>query len=323
MSKLLILTEGGEGIGFGHISRCLAITKYCNENHLETRLWVDWKGELPLPGIFDIVNWSDMRNVVTLDEDYEIVLIDSYLAPLEYFIFLKSKFKKVLVLDDYKRLDDYGADMIINCNVYGDQMSYASYSVGGVAYVILRESFVNARMTHLVNDVVRSVLVTLGGTDFRNLLPLIAAGIDGNEIQYRFVCGNDEYAAMLSKQFREKKQCIFFGLLTEEQMKEEMVKADIAITACGQTLNELVCLGVPTIGICLDHDQIPNMNYYYNNGLLLQKIFWNEDNITVLLSCAVSKYDYNYRQNFFSKAATFRLGFGVSNIYKLLSLNRN
>jgi spore coat polysaccharide biosynthesis predicted glycosyltransferase SpsG len=44
--------------------------------------------------------------------------------------------------------------------------------------------------------------------------------------------------------------------------------SDLVISACGQTLHELACLGTPFIGILTGDDQRYNQAYYIENGVL-------------------------------------------------------
>lgn len=65
------------------------------------------------------------------------------------------------------------------------------------------------------------------------------------------------------------------GRLNESDMLHEFLKAKVVISGCGQTLHELYYLGKKTVGVCIDHDQIMNQQYYLNINFLKTKIHWN------------------------------------------------
>jgi spore coat polysaccharide biosynthesis predicted glycosyltransferase SpsG len=65
------------------------------------------------------------------------------------------------------------------------------------------------------------------------------------------------------------------------QMVNAMQRADVVISACGQTLHELVALQKPTVGICLDIDQVPNQMFYIKHGFLSAKLEWNDKNLEI------------------------------------------
>jgi spore coat polysaccharide biosynthesis predicted glycosyltransferase SpsG len=60
-------------------------------------------------------------------------------------------------------------------------------------------------------------------------------------------------------------------------MKRIMLESDIAISAGGQTLNELASVGVPTIGICMVENQLGNVKGWEKVGFL-EYAGWNKEN---------------------------------------------
>src|SRR5688572_24619188 len=129
--KLLILSEAGDKIGYGHYSRCFAIRSYFIENGVDVDFFLDVKGS----GSFSyqdvsIVDWLSQIETINAHGEYTHLLIDSYLAPVTIFEILEPKFEKIIMLDDYHRID-HGPDLIINPNIFGDKVRYNGVSVGG------------------------------------------------------------------------------------------------------------------------------------------------------------------------------------------------
>jgi spore coat polysaccharide biosynthesis predicted glycosyltransferase SpsG len=284
------LTEGGENIGYGHISRCSAIHKCLLDRGLNAELLVDWHG-----GVSNLTDWATSSWVATpqliLDqkEKYSSVLVDSYKAPPGIYQQIKNEFAKLIVIDDYKRIDNFRADLIINPNVYGDSIDYQATAVGGNNYVILREAFRVCKEKHSVRDNVKRIMVTLGGRDVKSLLPVLGEMLAKVLYKVVFVCGNNGSVGSMKEQFAANNNFEFYGFVETQQMLELMMSADIAISACGQTLHELAYLGVPTIGICVGDDQLMNMEAYFRLGLISKQINWDSPELKSMVMSSLEE----------------------------------
>jgi UDP-2,4-diacetamido-2,4,6-trideoxy-beta-L-altropyranose hydrolase len=296
MYKLTILTESGKDIGFGHLTRCSALYLCLIKHGFNVRFYVYEKEYYNNDSFIISFDWiNEIDQIIPRSRD-EIVLIDSYLADINIFLTLKEKFEKLIVIDDYNRIT-YPANFIINPNVFSSQLNYSNQNAkvfGGKEFVILRHEFLSASiLIPQKKDDFLNLLVTIGGSDFRNLLPELLSILNKIEINSTIISpeGNIESNSnikIIGKQF-------------SNQMVREINKADIVISACGQTLHELVALGKPTIGICLDIDQIPNQNYYFENAFLKEKIFWNDFDLKKKILNQI-----NYFKNFENRLEIFQ-----------------
>jgi len=278
-NKLLILTEAGEGIGYGHYSRCSAL-KSCFEEEMgvQVRILLDVKGaQTSFFNDVELADWPTRLHELNQKREYSHVLIDSYLAPASVFDVIKNQFTKVVALDDYGRIDE-GPDLIINPNIFGNEIQYTCPAVGGPDYVILRSSFRGETRKHTVSDRVQSVLITLGGSDFRGLMPRLIAHIRNcaPKVHVHAVAGNKEYASKLVALGLFGIDMTVHGFCDEITMKELMLSSDLAISACGQTLHELAWLGVPTVGVCVANDQVLNMKSYVANSFLEKELYYDQ-----------------------------------------------
>ena len=319
--KLLILTEAGETIGLGHYSRCSAIKVFLDGHGLPTDIFLDYKGPVPTGKHFSnarILNWLPEIQNINTHRTYSHVLLDSYLAPLAAVSSLKNSFDEVVALDDYHRIDE-GPDLIINPNIFGNKIRYTCKAVGGKDYIILRDSFRSETKKLEVHDHVQTILVTLGGSDFRNLLPrLLTIFLDsGFEGKVNIVAGKDEYSDQLRKQFQSVADRLdFYGFVPETLMKKLMLESDLVVSACGQTLHELAWLGVPCIGVCVGDDQILNMKAYVSNGFLHREIFWDSNNFDLTMNQELGHFSDPSERRKRSAAGTAVVGSkGLNNIY--------
>jgi UDP-2,4-diacetamido-2,4,6-trideoxy-beta-L-altropyranose hydrolase len=313
MSKLTILTEAGRNIGFGHYSRCKAI--------LENLIPYDIKKEFLVNCIEDKLFDSEIKNIdwinkiesINPTEKNHVMLIDSYLADEKIYSLLKSRFKKVIAIDDYNRII-YDVNLIINPNVCYKNIDYSNQKTkikGGKRYVILRKEF-REISNKIINKEPNKILITLGGSDYRNLLQLIVnLSHDFPELQWTIINPENK------KLERLMPKTILLKTIDSKSMASLMLDSDIVISGCGQTLNELVSIGTPTIGICIDDDQVCNQNFYFENDFINHKNFWNESDLKTKLKIQINELlKYENRKEIFKNTRDLINKNGVINLIK-------
>jgi spore coat polysaccharide biosynthesis predicted glycosyltransferase SpsG len=274
MNNITILTEAGKTIGFGHYTRCSSLYQAFIKAGNQVR-FIIYENEYAIndPNIQSL-NWLKSIDSLYPIATTDIAIIDSYLADENTYTQLAERFHKVVAIDDYNRIS-YPIDLVINPNVFFEDIDYSNQTavcLGGKDYVILRPEFIQVEPSFSDNETLQNILITIGGSDFRNLLPKLISiceqqkGVNITVIDPENKLSNLKHIKVLPAQ-------------TATQMVHEMQRADVVISACGQTLHELVTLQKPTIGICLDIDQIPNQNFYTKHGFLSAAIQWNDENI--------------------------------------------
>lgn len=284
-NKVSILTESGKDIGFGHYSRCSALYHCLKENDIDVMFYVFEKEYQSNDDFIFSFDWLNYPSKIYSRSVDEILIIDSYLADIDLYFILKEKFKVLIAIDDYNRIK-YPADYIINPNVFCFNLNYSNQKAkifGGKEYVILRSEFINAPFINFHKKDKLNLLVTIGGSDFRDLLPTLIDILKNIDLDVTIIAPEGNIESLQNIKILGKQSSI--------QMVDEIQHADIVISACGQTLHELVALGKPTIGICLDIDQIPNQNYYFDNIFLRDKIYWNDFDLKTKILKQISYFN--------------------------------
>ena len=316
--NVLILTEAGEGIGYGHLTRCSALLDCLAEGRGEHRLLVKLIGN-GVTGNERDVFIEDWLGDETLLNDYakrfDCVVVDSYLASHGQFEYIRNIFEYVVALDDYNRIV-YPADLVLNANIFGASLDYSNQNariVGGRQYVILRSSFVNRGQHFVVRDRLRNILITLGGSDYRKMIPVIADVLRKGDYAIDIVAGTERYKNDLKEY--ECKNCRLHGFIESKEMVSLMLNVDVVVSGAGQTLNELAFLGLPTIAICIDHDQRLNIETYYQNGFLMEKLYWGDNELSKNIWKLVSKMrKYDVRRKLSENGKAIIDGKGVNRI---------
>lgn len=291
MTDLLILTDGGGDIGFGHLMRCLAIKNVWK--HGTIQLLAHMEDGTSTPDGVEILDWLNQPEKLSqFASANTVVLVDSYRPSTNFFCLLKSLFKFVAVLDDYNRIS-YPVDLVICPGIYGRDMDYSNQVavvMGGAEYVIIRPEILAAKQIRISKNI-GTVLVTFGGSQHdETLFQSVIKLLESSGYQAIVVTGNDKLAKKLVASTSE-----IYGRLDPVTMAEIMASVDVAVSAAGQTLNELAWLGVPTFSIRTGVDQQGNWQYYNYHNLSLAAVLYDDADWESALKMVLKNETYGSR----------------------------
>jgi UDP-2,4-diacetamido-2,4,6-trideoxy-beta-L-altropyranose hydrolase len=323
--KVKIFTEGGKNIGLGHISRCTSLYNEVSKRKIKVDFIIN--GDLRdvdlLNGInFINENWIDEKYLINniLADDY--VIIDSYKAEKVIYDVIAELSKKALFIDDIGRLD-YPKGIIVNPALDASYIDYSqspnSILLSGPEYVILRLPFIGVERENLFKRIKR-VLITMGGTDIRELTPFIVntvckkrldiefdivIGSKWLEDQYNPICGSGNISTHAN--------------INATQMMHLMVSSDLAITAAGQTIYELLATQTPFIPIQIIENQENNIRSLlkYNPEQIVLK-YDDEDLGDSILEALKINNTGTYRQEQNMKYRELVDGYGSKRIFDKL-----
>ena len=286
--KVLILTEGSKDIGFGHITRCLSIYQAFEERGIKPFfvIYGDSTVEGVLKGVpFKVLSWFE--NLTGLEEilrDTDIAVVDSYKAPLEVYKLISKTVKVPLYIDDFGRLD-YPKGVVLNATVGAQNFPYprregVKYLLG-VRYIPLRRPFWDVPKRETRKEV-KNVLITFGGDDLRSMTPEVLKLLNtrfGKLKKLVVVGGGFKKETVREIELLKDQNTELFFNLSAEGMRDLMLKADVSISAGGQTLYELARTGTPTVAVGVADNQKYNLQNWAELGFIEFAGFWNERNI--------------------------------------------
>ncbi|MEF3255618.1 MAG: hypothetical protein K6348_08710 [Deferribacterales bacterium] len=254
LSKVLILTEGGKGIGYGHITRNLGLIHYLKEFGIEPILMVRGSdiNNLFLEGEKYILNDWLQEDIFDLIDKDALVFVDSYFADLNFYRRISDKSEKLIIYDDYGRLK-YDVGYILNPVVEHDFYSGYNKVLMGEDYIFLRKAFWYIKEKRGTNDK-KNILITLGGNPPKDLIKYIVNKID-----------SDKKITIISEPI-DGVNAEFTGYCNSYRLAEVMQKADLAISAGGQTLHELYKLGIETYVLKISENQKYVIEFYIKKG---------------------------------------------------------
>lgn len=319
--KVLIFTEGGSQIGFGHISRCSSLYDELEDRGIDVEFVIngdDLVKEVLSGRKYRIEEWC-MAGVVKEDEIIgNISIIDSYKASESIYRFIAEHSVKLLCIDDYNRMP-YPRGFVVNPSIYTEELEYPldrniNYLLGR-DYVILRKAFSRNKLKYVRHDV-KEILVTLGGSDIRNLTPKIIETLQNNypEIKRNVVIGRGYDNIDNIKKISDCNTNILFNL-NEDDMKNIMHESDVAITAAGQTVYELISMEIPFIPIQVIDNQVFTTKGLIKHKLVDKILYWDMINFQHELLSELNKMiSYDKRKEINKKYRGYIDGLGVKRI---------
>jgi len=278
--RVLILTEGGGKKGHGHLTRCVALYQAFKEKGANPALIVNGD-KLVLHLLEDtnykIFNWlKNYSKLLKLIRCVDYIVIDSYLAPKSFYNRLsKATSAKLIMIDDLNRLE-YPAGIVLNPSIYGDSLNYSNKDgvmyLLGKKYIILRQPFWQ-RPRGICRKNVKNILIAFGGSKQNRFLEKLLDFLLVNfpNYKYHLVAPGFKPEGRINLNLRT------YSNLSALAMSKLMLKCDLCLSAGGQTLYELVCLGIPVIAICFADNQLIGLNFFSQKGTIAE-VGWHNEN---------------------------------------------
>ncbi|MCP5105627.1 MAG: UDP-2,4-diacetamido-2,4,6-trideoxy-beta-L-altropyranose hydrolase [bacterium] len=283
MKNVLILTEGGRNIGYGHLVRCLSLCQAFEAEDINTQFIVngdDSINDILRDRTFRVLNWiEEHRQLEQTVNQADAVLVDSYLAGIEVYRWISSNARIPVYLDDTRRLD-YPSGTIVNWGIGAHKLGYPeneniSYLLGP-SYISLRKPFWEIPEKEIKKDV-QCVMVTFGGDDSKNITPKVLDFLTHRypALEKQIVIGS----AFQNTREIEAAADAHTQLIHSPDargMKTLMMEDDIAVSSGGQTLYELARAGVPTIAVAVAENQRNNVEGWAETRFIENAGFWKD-----------------------------------------------
>lgn len=277
MIKAVIVTEGYKYTGYGHITRCTAIAKAFQQlNNVDVSFILNGdKPALTLLADYNtvVLNWlEEEEQLIERLSACDIVVVDSYLAAETIYESIAETVGTCLFLDDFNRID-YPPGIIVNGTVGTEILTYPSQAKSdlllGRKYVLLRPPFPDMPPRTFFKERIETILITFGGTDLLGLsqivLPILTVAYPDVK---KYVILGSSFSEANKIELLGDEQTVFFRNVTAEEMGKLMAEADVAVSAAGQTINELGRTGLPTVIFKVAANQENNIKGWIESGFI-------------------------------------------------------
>lgn len=272
--RVIIFSEAGQNIGFGHLTRCSALYDEIHKRGIEVILVVFGKEIKNLLGKRKniLVDWKNLEFLRSFLNKTDYVIIDSYLATLEVYNFCSKNTAKCLYIDDTNRIN-YPHGIILNPSL-SENIKYNTKNkiLQGKDYIILRKEFTEEKIPHFEKEI--DVLITLGGTDIRNLIPRLLDILKSINDKLKVVVVIGKMSENIKK--LETDYIEIFSNIEALEMRNLILKSKFVICGCGQSIYEMLALKAIFLPILIIDNQVSNKEGLLKYQKNIKVIDWND-----------------------------------------------
>ncbi|MBF0343202.1 MAG: UDP-2,4-diacetamido-2,4,6-trideoxy-beta-L-altropyranose hydrolase [Nitrospirae bacterium] len=254
MKTVIMRADAFEGIGTGHVMRCLALGQSLVRHDVKVVFIsrCDPKGliERIIKEGFDFISLKEEIELIKSQRP-DWIVVDGVHFDETYHDFLRGCGCRVLAIDDMGSLPIYDVDIVVNQNLHAHDLHYNypehTRLLLGVKYVMLRNEFLSFLFkTKHISNAGKNLLITLGGIDKGNFTEKILKSIiDVSDLDITVVLGAGNPHLERIKAMKMASRFTILQNVTD--MPALMSWADAAITSGGTTVWELAFMGVPSI----------------------------------------------------------------------------
>jgi len=257
--KITFFTEAGSQRGMGHLVRTYTLYQKALSLGFEASFYLD--SDVNYDYAFENLCYFSFRNF-QLQEQYDVIFIDSYIAPLKIYEEIAQNCKVPVYLDDYARLK-YPPGIIINFAPDAKKLFFQKEKKGhvyllGLSYLVLREEILTVK-----GQKKKQIFIMLGGADTQGLTQQIVHGLKNLQLNTVVVC-NDNATVIALKKYNN---VTILYKPTDKELVKQMAQSKLAITTASMSVYELAYLNTPSIIIAVSKNQILGINQYLTHKL--------------------------------------------------------
>ncbi len=284
--KVLFRVDAGPQIGLGHLQRCLSLAAALRqlgatclfltneESSLRDRVTrFGFRGF----GLDAVESWSaeDLAQTISraVSHGCDAIIVDSDYEGADYLDQLRKAGFFVCAIEDIAP-HSFPCQLVVNGDAHAHQLRYESSSgdtlfLLGPEYSLLRAEFWKVE-PRVVNKAVQNILVTFGGADPYNLTPRVLKLL--NEIPGTFsvtaIIGPFFTNVMDIQASAERADGRIRLVHSPDSVCNLMLESDLTVSAGGQTLYELACVGCPTIAVWVAPNQDGQLQVFEESSFI-------------------------------------------------------
>lgn len=328
---VLIRTDGNNKIGMGHIYRSISISKQLKKFGFKTNFLITKnkiiKKKLEGFGKCYYTNNNQVYEISIIKKlRPDIIIVDllQKFFPHNYKFFKSiKKLCKLLVTIDFTGKGTEYANLGIH-SIFSPKKYKAKRVYNDIKFSAIRKEFVNARKKFRVHKKVKSIIVLQGGSDTKCVSPKIIQAIDKikKPIKLTLILG-PSFECKKELQRIVKNIHLKIKILKDvNKIFDEMIKHDIAITAGGITMIELMAIGIPSVVIYGDKHELEIVKFAHRKKAIINfgyGPYLSKKLITKKLESVLR--DYNLRKLLNTNSKKIVDGKGVDRVVQLISKN--
>ncbi|TAE31647.1 MAG: UDP-2,4-diacetamido-2,4,6-trideoxy-beta-L-altropyranose hydrolase [Cytophagales bacterium] len=302
--SVLFRADGNAQIGLGHVMRCLALAEMLGPDYARRFAVVQ-----PAPAVAQLIEekgviiisiqTDEATEFLNLIDSTDVVVLDGYSFDTDFQRAVRARAKALVYIDDLVTGHQV-ADVVVNHAGGVTEYDYRSEPYTqfllGPHYALLRLPFFTPK-TPVPQE--GPIFVSLGGADPGDTTLRVLRGLANcfrtlkQEWRVHVVVGpvqqNRQAIEAMQTDFKHLK---ILSSLTAEQMATELLKCQLAITACSTVAYEVCSVGRPLIAIQTAENQKRLASFLRQNELIFITLTGDE-----LLSQFVSAFHVGLTSN--------------------------
>lgn len=318
--KVGLRADGGHKIGYGHLVRISVLGREMEENGHEVIYFtetVDALKEISGQSL-DVKEVTSHKNFLSQlkREKIDAIISDSYDIGKEKQREIRDSVNTYAAISDDTRFS-FDCDVLINGNIYARDLEYSWEGerpnfLLGTNYLILRKEFQEIAQEDIQSSELGSVLVMMGGGDSNNFTPKLMKILKDYSLNIEVIIGP---GFQNKNQIRElAKESSHFTLHhNPDNIAQIMKSSEIAVSATGTSVYELIATETPFIGIPQTANQGPVANSIEEENL---GIIAGEDELEASIHKLIS--DEELRNSIRTRQRTLIDGQGPQRIRKAI-----
>ena len=291
--RVVIRTLGSQQTGLGHLRRCLALARALQHPSGFVDFWVE-----DIEAVSMVQNTGFAACLVdqeTLPEPgvADMLVVDGYHYDEQFINKARDRVPLVLAIED---LPDrfLPAHIILNSGTQAKQptQSYPSDTqfLLGADYALLDSAFSESPSREYPTEVHR-VLITVGGSDPRNLTPRLMQWVRRS---YPKVSQDVVVGPFFSNQTKIEEVAHGLGSVklwpNPGNMRRVMCTADLAVAGAGHTLFQLAACATPTVAIAIFANQLMHVKALAQIGAVEWAARWNDNDLGDRISTVAARF---------------------------------
>ena len=322
MTNYLFLTRCGKE-GQGHLVRCEAISDALSKYNIKSHFVINAKDDgaiLRNKKILATFEWQENHSrLLNFIKEYKNIFIDSLSLNKTLFNKINKHANNLIYIDDFKRWNHKKGiiiDWTIGVKKQKNQknLNYLFSS----KYTALRKNFWKQKK-NILNKEINNILISFSNDINKITLKVIPC--------IKIVYPNSNISIVtrsriIYKKFINSKKIKTYYNINENIIKNLMLKNDLAIAAGGVTLYELASLGIPTLAVIANINQVDDVSGFEKANIVLNCGKWNSKsfNKNVIKNLLKTK-SFEERQKMSSKGQKVIDGLGALRIAKHIYKN--
>ena len=223
---------------------------------------------------------ADAENVVRIAREINCrwIAVDGYCFQAEFQSSIKQSGRRVLLIDDYARLNSHCADLVLDQNFGSYKSLYPKRCAEtrlllGCSYILLRKEFTKHSALRRKSPVsAKRILITMGGSDPDKFIEFAIRALSevykskAHEITVILGSQNEDRYSVE----RALRDCLPTAelILSSDRMSDLIANSDLAIIAAGSTLWEMMHIGCPMVSFARNDAQDQILQKLHDQGMV-------------------------------------------------------